>query len=1195
MAANIAPKKFEIELRLAQNEPGQVLSYLHDFLSSINQSFSESNTVINPNPSVLKIISDKPITSQTIKFSIDSFKTEDLNNPSRGINYVNSRLYPDDIIEIIFKTRAWLTQKYPATAKDYSWKIEASTLENDLQKAITDKINKVGLNPAQNIANFSRGDLRDAVTELLTQIKVALGETPDQIEYDSIDELIDRIKKDFAQEPEKIWSKNCLALIKAFAETSPNATVIPSSDKKFKPSDIRLVINTIYKEVVEQIEKKDDQIKKPWDRASKDIKKFFDSKQAPYFVTNELQSKIISNKDKTKGETFIERIKQLLEELEKEPAAASPAAEETAADENGGGEDTTTDEKTTQLTLDEIIRSTLKKLQLESGEIFSQHFSLTTDPYNFSQQQLDWLVKELPAHIKTALNQDLAEIKTVIKQWATDQLTLEETTEADSSRYSINAEQLTALHQHIAIQLFTNHQSDFLKLIDSTPTQQQLDQKTEPVQPDTPEKTAIVPDTAEATTTDQEPTTSGLNIDQARATRDLTTQFLVAQFGNADDKTLYQLAFDLIRNQLPAKPTQADLDQLKNQIFNSLLLNSQFFEQAEKIYTQKLNQLGFDSSINIGRIQATIDSILALSQDPEKYFSNLTDVEFKDIFGLTNSNVDIKQFKALLRGLIAIRRFKAGGKITAWFTKEDEKAKIPQALSHVDTFIKHYGEDGLAAMSLTPEEVDQSQVISQHRKATIKQLYKNLWLASVADKSNAELMEIYNFYGVNVIEIDFNARPVPDGFTFADAAYQANLTGAAGQTEHSSAAKKLFSTGKQKLGKAALSAVAPELAPILTALENMPIIGTAVKDAEEKAGKLALILGAGAVATVGGLIKLLSQGSGAMMGGIVGGIIGGIAGFTIGGIGVGVGVGTAVGAWLGGGGYKTIGDWIKNLGSGGSFAQGTHLGPHAQYSLANVKHKAATKTLTTAKTSFKIAGGTVIGGTVIATITAAGTQLHPVKGIPDPGYNVPGSEISCSQDKAPLKNKIFELATGDIAVRGASIVSDLYQGFWCYWNRSPGDYPDDVTDYPDSYPELFNEERFATNPDESYESLSSCGDCLFWCTWLVLKAYSDTNTPITISLNSQGQADAFRKEKRYVEPEDATPDNIPPGSAVYFYVKGGPDRLNHTALVIDVDSDGITFVQSNASTKYGSITFKESGIGVTPTIPGATVGGFGIP
>ncbi|MBU0572647.1 hypothetical protein KKH23_03070 [Patescibacteria group bacterium] len=204
-----------------------------------------------------------------------------------------------------------------------------------------------------------------------------------------------------------------------------------------------------------------------------------------------------------------------------------------------------------------------------------------------------------------------------------------------------------------------------------------------------------------------------------------------------------------------------------------------------------------------------------------------------------------------------------------------------------------------------------------------------------------------------------------------------------------------------------------------------------------------------------------------------------------------------------------------------------------------------------------------------------------------------GFPIECTTEKLPVS--LPKPTTSLITVRAWEITSDLYQGFWCYWNRSPGDFPEDVTLYPPSYPDLFNEVYFEKDPFPSPTEASKCGNCLFWCTYLVQKAYRETgNTDIMITLWSPTMYEDFLRRGKIIVSSEATPENVVSGSVIFFQVLSGQNRINHVGIVHSTTKDSIQYIQSNAPTKDGSLTFSLSGIGIQD-LPGIKIVGIGLP
>lgn len=189
----------------------------------------------------------------------------------------------------------------------------------------------------------------------------------------------------------------------------------------------------------------------------------------------------------------------------------------------------------------------------------------------------------------------------------------------------------------------------------------------------------------------------------------------------------------------------------------------------------------------------------------------------------------------------------------------------------------------------------------------------------------------------------------------------------------------------------------------------------------------------------------------------------------------------------------------------------------------------------------------------------------------------PGLAISCTDEATPLP--FGNTAGSGIARRAWEIMNNMYQGFWCFWNWSK-----------DDYPSIFDEDLFRSNPNPSREEVQNDSESLFWCTWLVWKTQSNHGP----SLNSQKMKDYYESGGRFVSAASATPQNVQPGYVVFFDVFNSINRLDHVGIVYSVTPDSITFVQSNAVTKFDTITFNASGNGVQ-NLPWARVDGFGRP
>lgn len=214
------------------------------------------------------------------------------------------------------------------------------------------------------------------------------------------------------------------------------------------------------------------------------------------------------------------------------------------------------------------------------------------------------------------------------------------------------------------------------------------------------------------------------------------------------------------------------------------------------------------------------------------------------------------------------------------------------------------------------------------------------------------------------------------------------------------------------------------------------------------------------------------------------------------------------------------------------------------------------------------------------------------KGEPGPAEQIQPTGAACTTEKMPLE--FPNDSNSPIAQRAWAIVSDLYQGFWCYWNRSPGDFASDVTDYPPSYPELFDEDLYALIPNPTPEQLSQQYFNMFWCTWLVTKAFNETGHSMpTDLLYTPDMVAWFQSQGKYLEAGSVTYEDVAPGDAVFFRIPPDYYRLNHVAIVYSVSEDGLTTVESNAG--YKTMFYPTDGNGHFQTVGDIKIEGFGKP
>jgi hypothetical protein len=215
-----------------------------------------------------------------------------------------------------------------------------------------------------------------------------------------------------------------------------------------------------------------------------------------------------------------------------------------------------------------------------------------------------------------------------------------------------------------------------------------------------------------------------------------------------------------------------------------------------------------------------------------------------------------------------------------------------------------------------------------------------------------------------------------------------------------------------------------------------------------------------------------------------------------------------------------------------------------------------------------------------------------------------GVQIHCTDSKDPVS---FPNTTSNkIAFRAWQITADLYEGFWCYWNRPPSnnpspngparsDFPNDVTLYPPGYPNYFSYEKFKEDPNGNEKDYQDCGSnpCMFWCTSLIQQAYRENGDSALLDTLSAPNMDTdFRNRTgKFIPRASTTYLNVVPGSVIFF---GEIGSIYHVGLVYSVDKGGVHFVQANAPTKDDFLPFGDGGIGLE-SFTGLDIDGIGLP
>ncbi len=168
---------------------------------------------------------------------------------------------------------------------------------------------------------------------------------------------------------------------------------------------------------------------------------------------------------------------------------------------------------------------------------------------------------------------------------------------------------------------------------------------------------------------------------------------------------------------------------------------------------------------------------------------------------------------------------------------------------------------------------------------------------------------------------------------------------------------------------------------------------------------------------------------------------------------------------------------------------------------------------------------------------------------------------------------------GGVADEAKSIASGLLRGFWCFWNHHP------------SYdPEFWNQAVFDANPSPGSDF--SCGNCLFWCTALPIKAY-DGAIPGDL-LNSQSMAEFFGYQNDDVTSTSADGTRVfiannaagmevyqpQPGDVIFFRTPLRQYyRIAHVAMVYSYQA-GVAMESVHSNSYYKRFTYTVNGDGV---------------
>ncbi len=187
----------------------------------------------------------------------------------------------------------------------------------------------------------------------------------------------------------------------------------------------------------------------------------------------------------------------------------------------------------------------------------------------------------------------------------------------------------------------------------------------------------------------------------------------------------------------------------------------------------------------------------------------------------------------------------------------------------------------------------------------------------------------------------------------------------------------------------------------------------------------------------------------------------------------------------------------------------------------------------------------------------------------------------------------------DIAKRAKEITNNLERGFWDFYNYSP------------DYPELFDQVEFACCPNHCYSCVSypdvcepeNCSgnpsdlqkaDSLFWCTWLPIKAYTETGHSIGKHLGVGSLKNWFEQQGRFL-PSTTRVTDLKPGYVIFFQKQNsqGSTYWAHTGVVCEVYPDGIQVCESNNYCKFCDYTASQQGH--VQNKGSLIIGGYGTP
>ncbi len=1029
-------KTFRIDISFEDksNEPNVTLGHLAYLLSSMEKSFQAGQEKVKfPLSNSFTLLdgarSKLDVRGASLPLVVGLFSLQDaqeqLSRTIGPIAYVNSRLYPDDVVSILKTSRSFLARYYRSQEQSFSWSYQLTSISNQLREAQNDLDDR-------RLTNIVLGDLKNAVSETAQVVKT-LHESfqKEQVaETEPIEPLLNKV----ITSPIQTWKEQLKEIATALANTNLGDQVVITANHSYTSQDVCRLLNHLFNTIRDQLRTSAENEKdNRWKKLSDQLKlKFLEQGDQYLFSASELGEKTVRASDRARAQRLIDLFDDLVEALAaKEEKKTEEVEEEKEEEDTEGGEEEEQPQQPSILTQNEIRQQIFEYLKEDSWEDFLAYFSnLSLKPQTFPDKKKAYL-RDLYQDLTSSLLNQYGVQQQLAKQinnW------LKETYRVDVKQkeqtYSFGPAQRDELQANIAKFFFATYNQQFIAIIKETaelpeaavtPTEEKEldrlegeDHLTKIVLPPTPdlEKVAESADPSQVA-------------ERGRFVAEATTAFIGLYFPELDlnqqeEAQLRRLIATALNQQLANIPSEklavgSARGIILNRIFPKIFLdadfNREFFVISQRVYNRQLQSLDLSTEAEMLNIYNTVDSLIVLLDDPESLIERLSDKELKINFNLPDDFSDYQQLRKILRGLIRLRQARQvyhqrlkitplliGEKGSNRFYKNQKAYLIPTRV-----LVKEAGPEAVAF--LQDQKAIKQAKIDETQKEELYEWRELLWRETVVNLEQETIVKVYRQYGITIEEINWEVLPAPDNFSYIELAQlagadaktlspeQAQLAAFAnnilGQAEPDQDLNTRLSRMLGKKGtKALLTAVAPEAIPVLNTLEKLPIIGEQIEKKYEEIGKLmelAGLAGAGLIAFLTWLFRGVSAAIGAVIGGVVGGIIGSFI----------PAIGTAIGALLGGTLGGIIGNWIGQAG-GISEALGIGGGTSAASTTATSSGAGATQAATAAaaRGGGALAGAANSAGGILAATGAtvavgygvisqinSGTQIRPMSDI----------------------------------------------------------------------------------------------------------------------------------------------------------------------------------------------------------------------